>query len=147
MVRRTLLLAFLPIPWQVRPHMSVSLQFDHIGIPTETPQAEEFWVAQSRCWVTNPRTHALRIEYLRFESKPELKPGSPEWKLWNMPHVAYRVDDLEQAMEGEEVVYGPFEPAEFGRVVCVHKHDLIVDYLEYTDLTTWVGAPTPWTPA
>lgn len=127
--------------------MACSLQFDHIGIPVDSPQSEEFWVSQSECWVTNPRTNPQRIEYLRFRSKPNLEVGSPQWKLWNMPHVAYRVEDLEKAIEGDEVVYGPFEPGEFGRVVFVHKDDLIVEYLEYTDLSTWFGAPTPWTPA
>lgn len=104
-------------------------------------------MAQSQCWVTNPRTHPQRIEYLRFAVKPDLAAGTPAWKLWNMPHVAYRVDDLEKAMEGEEIVYGPFEPAEFGRVAFIHKHGLIIEYLEYSDLTTWFGAPTPWTSA
>ncbi len=64
-----------------------------------------------------------------------------------MPHVAYRVEDLERAIEGAELVYGPFEPAEFGRVVFIHEHGTIVAYLEYKDLATWFGAPTPWTPA
>jgi hypothetical protein len=64
-----------------------------------------------------------------------------------MPHIAYRVDDLEQAIEGEDVVYGPFEPADFGRVVFIHKHGVIVEYLQYTDLNTWFGLPTPWKPA
>ena len=123
------------------------MHFDHIGIPVETPQAEEFWVEESQCWVTNPRTDPQRLEYLRFKTKPELEPGSPQWKLFNMTHVAYRVDDLDKAIEGEEVVFGPFEPAEFGRVVFIHKHDLIIEYLEYTDLSTWFGAPTPWTQA
>lgn len=127
--------------------MILDLQFDHIGIPLETPQAEEFWVPASECWVTNPRTHPQRIEYLRFKNKPELELGSPQWKLWNMPHVAYRVDDLERAIEGAELVYGPFEPAEFGRVVFIHQHGVIVEYLEYTDLATWFGASTPWMPA
>ena len=127
--------------------MSINLQFDHVGIPVDSPQTEEFWVPESECWVTNPRTHPQRIEYLRFKTKPEHEPGSPKWKLWNMPHIAYRVDDLEQAIEGEEVVYGPFEPADFGQVVFVEQHGLIVEYLQYIDLTTWFGASTPWTPA
>ena len=124
--------------------MSISLQFDHIGIPVDSPQAEEFWVADSECWVTNPRTHSQRIEYLRFKTIPDHEVGSPEWKLWHMPHLAWRVDDLDQAIQGEELVYGPFEPADFGRVAFIHKAGLIVEFLEYTDLTRWFGAPTPW---
>ena len=64
-----------------------------------------------------------------------------------MPHIAWRVDDLEQAIVGAEVVYGPFEPADFGRVVFIHEHGVIVEYLEYTDLSTWFGVPSVWTPA
>ena len=124
------------------------MQFDHIGIPVESPpDAEEFWVPDSETWVTNPRTHPQRIEYLRFKNKPDVDPQSPEWKLWNMPHVAYRVEDLESAMEGEEVVLGPFEPGDFARIVFVHKNDLIIEYLEYRDTGNWFGEPTPWTPA
>ncbi len=102
---------------------------------------------ESECWVTNPRTHPQRIEYLRFENKPELQHGSPQWKLWNMPHIAYRVDDLERAIIDAEVVYGPFQSADFGQVVFIHQYGAIVEYLEYTDLSTWFGVPSHWTPA
>ncbi len=126
--------------------MALELQFDHIGIPTDEPQPQEFWVPQSECWVTNPRKHPQRIEYLRFRNKPDLEPGTPEWKLWNMPHIAYRVNDLERAMEGQEVIYGPFEPGPFARVVFVHQHGVVVEYLEYRDTETWFGEKTPWVP-
>jgi hypothetical protein len=63
-----------------------------------------------------------------------------------MPHVAYRVKNIEEAIQNEEVVYGPFEPAEFGTVVFIHKNGLIIEYLQYKDLNTWFGAPTPWSP-
>ena len=124
--------------------MSLNLQFDHIGIPTDSPQPSEFWVPKSECWVTNPRTHPQRIEYLRFKNKPKLDPKSAEWKLWNMPHIAYRVDDLEQAIQGEQVIYGPFEPADFATVVFIHKHGAVIEYLQYSDTTTWFGQKTPW---
>ena len=126
--------------------MDIKMQFDHIGIPVDAPQATEFWVPQSECWVTNPRTHPQRIEYLRFKRKPDLDRASPEWKLWNMPHIAYRVDELEAAIAGEEVIYGPFEPAEFARVVFIHKHGAVIEYLQYFDTSTWFDQRTPWTP-
>ena len=121
------------------------MQFDHIGIPVESPppEAEEFWVADSQTWVTNPRTHPQRIEYLRFKNKPQVDPRSPEWKLWNMPHIAYQVEDLESAIEGEEVVLGPFDPGDFARVVFIHKNGVILEYMQYRDTSNWFGQPTP----
>ena len=127
------------------------MEFDHIGIPTQIAQPDEFWVETSKVWVTNPRTHPLRIEYLRFTDPPrfdlEVASNLPLWKLWNMPHVAYSVDDLAAALEGEALVYGPFEPADFGPVAFIHKHGLIIEYMQYTNRETWFGQKTPWRPA
>ena len=70
-------------------------KFDHIGIVTERKQPRESWVEATRVWVTSPRDHAYNIEFLRFE------PDSPvTGPLRTEPHVAYRVDDLEAALDG-----------------------------------------------
>jgi hypothetical protein len=118
--------------------------FDHIGIPTTQPQPGESWVPFSQVWVTNPRLHPQRIEYIRPREFPQVAPEQVGlWKLWNRPHVAYRVDDLRAAIEGEEVVLGPFDPGGFGEVVFIHKDGAIIEYLQYTDLDTWFGQPNP----
>jgi hypothetical protein len=123
-------------------------QFDHVGIWTETPMPGESWVPESRVWVTNPRLHPARIEYLRAAERPDVDPSQVGlWKLWHLPHVAYRVDDLEAALEGEEVILGPFEPADFGPVAFIHKDGAVIEYLQYTNLDVWFGQATPWTPA
>ncbi len=123
-------------------------EFDHIGIVTNQPQPGESWVEHSRVWVTNPRVHPARIEYIRPADPPQVDPANVGlWKLWHLPHVAYRVDDLQAAIEGEEVVLGPFEPADFGSVVFIHKDGAIIEYLQYTRLDVWFGQPTPWRPA
>ena len=123
-------------------------EFDHIGIVTLEPQPGESWVPFSQVWVTNPRLHPQRIEYIRPLAVPRVDPGQVGlWKLWHLPHVAYRVDDLAAAIRGEEVILGPFEPGDFGAVAFVHKDGAVVEYLQYTDLGRWFGQPTPWCPA
>lgn len=119
--------------------------FDHIGIITQEPHPGESWVEFSQVWVTNPRAHPGRIEYIR----PKVMPVVPRepigvWKLWHRPHVAYRVDDLREAIRGEEVVLGPFDPGGgFGEVVFIHKDGAIIEYLQYSILTHWFGQPNP----
>jgi hypothetical protein len=123
-------------------------QFDHIGIVTTEPQPGESWVEFSKVWVTNPRLHPQRIEYIRPLEMPQVDPANAGlWKLWHLPHVAYRVDDLQAAIRGEEVIFGPFEPGDFGTVVFIHKDGAVVEYLQYTDLNRWFGQATPWRPA
>ena len=123
-------------------------EFDHIGIVTMEPHEGESWVPFSKVWVTNPRLHPQRIEYIRPVEMPNVDPADVGlWKLWNLPHVAYRVDNLANAVKGEDLVLGPFEPDDFATVVFVHKDGLIVEYLEYRDLNVWFGQETPWRPA
>src|SRR5207245_10248636 len=89
--------------------------FDHIGIPTTVPQPGESWVPFSQVWVTNPRAHPQRLEYIRAKERPDVPPDQVGlWRLWNWPHVAYRVDDLRAALAGEEGLLGPFDRGGFG---------------------------------
>jgi hypothetical protein len=123
--------------------------FDHIGLWADTPQAGEFWVEFSQVWVTNPRAHPQRVEYLRAKQKPDVLPRDVGlWKLWNGPHVAYRVDDLQAAIRGEQLIFGPFDPGGFGEVAFVLKEGLVVEYMQYRDLSHWFGQPNPpgWQP-
>jgi hypothetical protein len=120
-------------------------EFDHIGIVTTQPHPGESWVEFSKVWVTNPRLHPQRIEYIRPLQMPKLDPANvAQWKLWNLPHVAYRVDDLTKAIEGEQVILGPFEPADFGTVAFILKDGAVIEYLEYSRLDSWFGQPTAW---
>ena len=123
--------------------------FDHVGIPTAAPQPGESWVPFSRAWVTNPRAHPQRLEYIRAEDPPQVEPSDVGlWRLWHWPHVAYRVDSLQEALAGERVILGPFDPGGFGQVAFVLKDGLVVEYMEYTDLGHWFGQPNPpgWQP-
>ena len=118
--------------------------FDHVGIPTTEPQSGESWVPHSEVWVTNPRRHPQRLEYVRPR---ELPPVPPEqvglWRLWHWPHVAYRVEDLGAALQGKEVLLGPFDPGGFGQVAFVLEDGVVVEYLQYDDLGHWFGEPNP----
>jgi hypothetical protein len=78
--------------------------FDHIGLVTDEPKDGESWVEATRVWVTSPRAHPHNIEWLRFE------PDSPiTGPLRTEPHVAYRVLDVNAAIQGHEVLAEPFD--------------------------------------
>jgi hypothetical protein len=118
--------------------------FDHVGLPTSEPHPGESWVEFSRVWVTNPRAHPLRLEYVRPAEPPAVSPEQVGlWKLWHLPHVAYRVEDLCTAVQGEQVILGPFDPGGFGEVAFILKDGLVVEYMQYSDLSHWFGQPNP----
>jgi hypothetical protein len=85
------------------------VDFDHIGIPAREKRDGMRFLESKRLWLTSPVDHPYRVEWLWYED------GSPEADLVRtLPHVAYRVESLEDAMAGQAVVAEPFDV--FGEV-------------------------------
>lgn len=100
--------------------------FHHIGLPTSDPQPNETYIADTKVWVTDPADHPYRVEYLRFEDdSPVTGP------LRDMPHIAYRVDDIAPHLEGEEIIYEPFTPMEGLTVAFIKKHGAVVEFMKF----------------
>jgi catechol 2,3-dioxygenase-like lactoylglutathione lyase family enzyme len=104
-------------------------RFDHVGLVTEDPKEGESWVEATRCWVTSPRAHPFNVEWLRFE------PDSPvTGALRTEPHVAYRVDDVHQAIENLKVLAEPFDVGNgFLTVAFVEVDGAVVEFMQYTN--------------
>lgn len=101
-------------------------QFHHIGLPTDESQPGEYYVADTKVWVTDPRKHAYRVEFLRFE------PDSPvQGPVRDMPHVAYRVDDLQAELAGEQVLIEPFQPSPNFTVAFILKDGAVVEFMKF----------------
>jgi hypothetical protein len=85
------------------------VRFDHIGVPAPAKREGMRYLDSKRLWLTSPADHPFRVEWLWYE------PDSPEAKLVRtVPHVAYRVESLEEAMAGH---HGVAEPVDvFGEV-------------------------------
>ncbi len=80
------------------------MEFDHVGIVTTEKKADEIFVEATRVWITDFQTHPYRVEWLRFE------PDSPvRGPVREMPHVAYRVEDVEAAGQGMRCLLKPFD--------------------------------------
>ena len=101
-------------------------EFHHIGLPTDEKHDGEVWVEDTRVWVTDPRNHPYRVEWLRFE------PDSPvTGPVRDMAHVAFRVDDLQAAIAGEEVILEPFEAAPGFTIAFVLKDGAVFEFMQY----------------
>ena len=49
----------------------------------------------------------------------------------DLPHVAYRVDDLDAAIAGEEVILEPFEPSPNFTVASILKDGAVIEYMKF----------------
>jgi hypothetical protein len=111
------------------PHQFDRTRFDHIGVVTDERQPGESWVEATRVWVTSPRAHPFNVEFLRFEDDSPVT-----GQLRTDPHVAYRVDDIAEAMRGHTVLAEPFQPAPdpaFLTVGFVDVGGCVVEFMQY----------------
>ena len=105
--------------------------FHHIGLPTDGPQPGETYVAETKVWVTRPEKHPYRVEFLRFE------PDSPvTGPVRDLPHVAFRVDDIHAALEGEDVIIEPFAPMDGLLVAFFLKDEAVFEYMQFREGAT-----------
>ncbi len=100
--------------------------FDHIGLITEKKQDNEIWVEKTRVWVTDYKKHPYRIEWLRFAKDSPVKGAVRE-----EPHIAYKVDNLEEAGRALKTLLEPFDVG-FARVGFYELKDgAVVELMQY----------------
>ena len=105
-------------------------QFHHIGLPTDESHPGEYFVEDTKVWVTDPRKHPDLVEYLRFE------PDSPvTGPVRDLPHIAYRVDDIHEAIKGENVILEPFQPSPNFTVAFMLKDGAVIEYMQFENET------------
>jgi hypothetical protein len=82
-------------------------RYHHIGIPTGTARPGEEHLSPFGLFVSGFASSPYGVEWMRFE------PGSPVHPLIRtVPHVAFEVDDLDAALEGQVVIGPPGSPSE-----------------------------------
>jgi predicted enzyme related to lactoylglutathione lyase len=79
-------------------------QFHHIGIPVQEKTSDMVFYESIKCWATDPDATPGRIEYIFFEEDTTI--AEP---VLSTPHVAFRVDDLDEELKGKECAFGPIK--------------------------------------
>src|SRR5215472_1535754 len=105
-------------------------RYHHIGIPHTQPRAQEHHVAHLGVHVSGFETSPYGIEWIRFE--PHC--GVPAI-VRTVPHIAFAVDDLDEALKGREILIAPTEPSVGVRVAFILDDGAPVELLEFDTAT------------
>jgi len=102
------------------------LKYHHIGIPTNEKRENENYLPDYKIYTSGYGENPYNIEWMRYEADCQL----PEL-VKTVPHIAFEVDDIYKAIEGQEVIIQPNSPSE-GVIVAfiVHNH-APVEFLQY----------------
>src|SRR6185369_3926024 len=89
-------------------------RFHHIGIPTDEPRPNETHLERYGLHVAGFSSSPFGIEWMRYSEGSPLHPA-----IKTLPHVAFEVDDLDAALEGQEVIHPPGSPSEDVRAAMI----------------------------
>jgi len=106
------------------------LKYHHLGIPTDTPREGEVYLEKYKMYVSGFDTSEYGIEWMRFESDCPL----PEL-VKTVPHIAFEVYNLHEAIAGKEVLIEPNSPSEGLMVAFIVENDAPVEFLWFDKLT------------
>jgi len=101
-------------------------RYHHLGIPTDVPREGERYLEQFKMYVSGYETSPYAIEWLRFEPDCPL----PEL-VKRVPHVAFEVDDLEEALAGKELLIAPNSPSPGVTVAFIVDDGAPVEFLQF----------------
>jgi hypothetical protein len=101
-------------------------RYHHTGVPTTERREGERHLPQFGLYVSGFPDSPYGIEWMRFE------PGSPVAPLIQaVPHVAFEVDDLEEALVGKEVLTPPNSPSDGVRVAMIVDNGCPIELIAF----------------
>lgn len=103
----------------------MSAQFDHYGVPTSQKMDGATYLEGAKVHITDPAKHPFRIEFLYFE------PGSPMLEdVQKIPHAAFIVPSLDDAIKGQSVIIPPFDATDTLRCAFIKDGEAIIEVME-----------------
>ena len=101
-------------------------RFHHIGIPTNKSMPDERYIESLKMYVTGFDTSSYGIEWMRFE---EDSPISELIKT--VPHIAFEVDDIDEALQGKEVITEAYTISDGIKVAMIVDNGAPIELLEF----------------
>jgi hypothetical protein len=101
-------------------------RYHHMGIPTDEPRPGERYLEELGMHVSGFDTSPFGVEWMRFE------PHSPVSELVRtVSHIAFEVDDLEEAIRGHQLIGEISTPTGGVRVAMILHNGMPVELLEF----------------
>src|SRR5690606_12777248 len=100
-------------------------EYHHVGIPTDRRLEDEEYVEHLKIYVSGYGKSAYGVEWIRFEADaafPDL--------VKQMPHVAFEVPDLLEAIRGKNVIIEPNSPSPGVLVAFIEDNGAAIEFLQ-----------------
>ena len=105
--------------------MNKKLQYHHLGIPTKKPMAGEVYLKEYKVYHCGYEQSEYGIEWMRYEDVCPL----PEI-VKTIPHVAFEVENVYEAIKGKKVIIEPNSPSEGNIVAFIEENGAPIEFIQ-----------------
>jgi hypothetical protein len=105
----------------------VTYEFHHLGIPTNEARPNERYSPQFAMHTSDSPCQLFHVQFHRFDSHTPMHP-----LIRSLPHAAFKVNDLQRAVAGYQLLLGPYEPIAGFRVAIVDDGGMPVELIQTT---------------
>ena len=102
-----------------------NLKYHHLGIPTTKPIEGEVYLKDYKVYHYGYEKSAYGIEWMRYEEDCPL----PEI-VKTLPHVAFEVEDIHEAIRGKKVIIEPNSPSEGNIVAFIEENGAPIEFIQ-----------------
>ncbi len=102
-------------------------RYHHLGIPTSNPHPGERYLEHLKMFVRGFDTSPYGIEWMRFEPECQVHP-----LVRTLPHIAFEVDDLEEALRGCTMLGSISSPSEGVRATMIVDNGAPIELIEFS---------------
>jgi len=103
----------------------LKLRYHHLGIPTEKPISGEAYLKDYKVYHYGYENSEYGIEWMRYEKDCQL----PEI-VKTIPHVAFEVENVYEAIKGKKVIIEPNSPSEGTIVAFIEENGAPIEFIQ-----------------
>ena len=103
-------------------------RYHHLGIPTDKPLEGEHYLAEYKVFHRGFENSEFGIEWMRYEEGAKV----PEL-VKRIPHVAFEVDDIREAIRDRKVIIEPNSPSDGVIVAFIEEDGVPIEFLQFTE--------------
>ena len=103
----------------------IKLKYHHLGIPTKKPIKGEIYLKDYKIYHYGYDKSEFGIEWMRYEKDCQL----PEI-VKTMPHIAFEVNDIYEAIKGKKVIIKPNNPSKGNIVAFIEENGAPIEFIQ-----------------
>jgi hypothetical protein len=103
----------------------LKLKYHHLGLPTNQPRDGEVYLEKYKAYHYGFEKNEYGIEWMRYEKDCNL----PEI-VKTLPHIAFEVDDVYEAIKDKKVIIEPNSPSEGAVVAFIEEYGAPIEFIQ-----------------